>query len=372
MVKAGTLYWSEVIGGVRFCESLQTSDIDIAQGRRDQKQQHATEKNYAALYQTRTRKPYATIRNVMDAYLKAGQFVTRPRMSTIRENITNLRKVLGACGFSDGDSTAVLTPELLKKYFLHRREAGGDEKTDMRSVSTAVRSVRSIFAEWTKPNYKGLVLPDLEDFMKEKICDNPKKYYEMPDKDLVRRTIGAGRALGADRPELYAVWLLCYDLALRADEAAHCRWSWFEEERMGDGLAVYLRVIKRPGEDWQPKGRGGSVRVPLAVWGDLQRLRIPGELYVLPGAFPNTRRDLVIRSFSGWMRGLGWETGKAAHELRKLKGSFWRSKYGLDRCHDWIRHSSYQITIDYYAALPRYEEPCPMDSDLNHLALRSK
>jgi integrase len=64
------------------------------------------------------------------------------------------------------------------------------------------------------------------------------------------------------------------------------------------------------------------------------------------------------------MRGVGWSSHKwpkAAHELRKLIGSEWYTRYGVEVAAEWLGHADLKTTRDYYAALMRH--PDPIDPD---------
>ena len=73
--------------------------------------------------------------------------------------------------------------------------------------------------------------------------------------------------------------------------------------------------------------------------------------HILPGANVTERAKLVKRDFADWMRKVGWTTEKACHELRKIRGSEWYTKRGLEVACAWLRHADLSTTKRYYADL---------------------
>lgn len=93
-------------------------------------------------------------------------------------------------------------------------------------------------------------------------------------------------------------------------------------------------------------------------------LRKGSSLFIVPGASPRVRENLVKRDFATWMRGIGWDVAqhpKAAHELRKLMGSRWFTELGAEVAQAWLGHKDISTTCRFCAALTRQPEPLPMD-----------
>lgn len=316
----------------------------------------------AALCRSREAQAWATVGEICDAYEAAGAARNDPRARTRRNNVLALEKVLkdglgvnGARAVSAQSLTGDV-PQKFARVFLAEADPDGMESR-RRSVLSYMRQAASVFA--VRSDFKGLRLPaDLDEFCEARPVRAQKYVYRMPDPALYTPTIAAARALPADSA-LLAAWLCCYELGLRASEAVALRWDWIiVGRRVGHATDRWVHVCNRP--DFRTKGREGYVPVPAQVWAALQAFA--GGEYVLPGSSPTDRRNLVGREFAAWLRGQGWtETDKCAHELRKLRGSFWRGRYGLEMAHEWLRHSSYQTTLDYYASLPTQDEPMTLD-----------
>jgi integrase len=235
-----------------------------------------------------------------------------------------------------------------------RISVGADDQT-RRSVASNLRQARSVLrrALWEDYKQAGIRMPEsVSSFIDQFVTRVPKKRYEMPPATLYTPTIEAGRKLTGTRG---IIWTLAYDLGMRAGEIAAARWDWFEVDQTAAGPRVWMAIRRRA--DWAPKGTEGRVPVFPGVWARLEALRGAGSDYLVPGDTENAREDLVKRDFAEWMRGLGWETRMCAHELRKLRGSWWFARYGIERAYEWLRHANMQTTLDSYAKLPRQVEP---------------
>lgn len=367
-LRDGKFYVCVKFKGKRFIRLLphQTKTEAINEARRFVRAVRAGVWDEVEKCRTREEIPLANVGEVCDAHKAAAAARNFPRPRTVQNNILALEMVvklgLGVSG-ARSTSTLALTEALAGKFAAAFVRGVAPEKLESRrrSVLSYLRQARSVFAVGS--DFAALRLPDtLMAFRKARPVKAEKYRYRMPAPALYEPTIAAARALDPAAP-LLAAWLLTYELGLRAGEAMAVEWDWFEVgRRLGHSTEHWLHVCNRPG--FKVKGREGYVPVPARVWEALQAVRVVGREHVLPGKHATDRHNLVERQFSEWMRDLGWTTtDKAAHELRKLRGSFWRGKYGLEMAHEWLRHSSYQTTLDYYAGMPTREEPLSLDED---------
>jgi integrase len=208
--------------------------------------------------------------------------------------------------------------------------------------------------------YRDLALPKCVDEFRSRPSPRAMAVtYELPAADLRDRTIEAGRGLRAENPRLYIAFVLCYDLALRAGEAAAARWDWIRADSTGKYLDIIARV------DYRPKGRPRSVPISAEVMEHLsESLALSDGVHLLPGVTHTDREDLVKRELATWMRGLGWEETqypKAGHELRKLMGSRWYTERGAEVAQTWLGHKDISTTCRYYATLTRQPAPLSME-----------
>lgn len=252
-------------------------------------------------------------------------------------------------------TAADLSRQGLRDYAARMLERDGDTARTRRTVLSTMRQARACFSRWAMCAYedKGLIVPaSIEDWRSARILAAPAVRYRMPPEALVTQTVRAASDLEGP---MRVAWLLCYELGLRAGEAAAARWTWFRA--CDDGGAI-IELIRR--EDWRPKG--GERRVPVhpAVWAEIRALA-PSECeWVLGDGTEHARRSVVNRDLATWMRRLGWDRAtypKAAHELRKLAGSRWYTRLGPAVAREWLGHASIATTCAHYAALDSMPAP---------------
>jgi len=339
----------------------------------------STTERKEAMDETRTKVSTATIGKLIDRY-KTAAAASGIKKETVRDYINSLKVVIRTKHPGDPSNLpcTILTDDLVIAYrdsvLASRPKTKGAQDTARRTIQSTLTQARAVFAKWTYTDFKSLKLPNMDGFLRGGMVRAKIKKYELPAHHLIKKTVKAGRALrdpidGEDekaaalRQQLFLAFLLTYDLGLRAEEAVQCKRSWFRKDDQG---IHWLGVIHREDEEYDPK-TPRSIPVPALIYADLMELGCAAELL---GGSVTARRNLIQRSLAPWMRSLGWTRNKCAHELRKLRGSFWRSKYGLDRAHAWLGHSSYQTTLDYYAQLPDEPEPMAVDDDLEALRKR--
>lgn len=252
----------------------------------------------------------------------------------------------------------MLTRDLVKDYQLKQVSAARGEKAQIsarRTANSNMNKARAVFSGRAMEAYAGLVLPDLEGFLKcPAVLADTVQYVRRPT-ELVERTIRLGRELRNTDPDLYQCFLCSYDLALRANESANMRWEWLVKDRVG----WLVQVAMTP--DWKgPKGSQGSVSVSDEVAQQLLAWRQPGNPYVLPKSTHSARYKLVTCRFAGWMRSIGWDKEvykTCAHELRKLMGSRWYTVQGPAVASANLRHGNVAVTCKYYAVLDHRPAP---------------
>lgn len=295
---------------------------------------------------------HCTIGDLLAKYLEAVSFDGVPSMETARNNAQALRKIVSdALGIEpdkvDSRSTDVLTAELLEDWARMKIDPVKDDReaadSARRSVRSYIRQARSVFKRTVTRCYRNLSLPNMTEFLRVLPCSDPavvRQEYTPLELEILEKR---GAELKGAADDLYLVWLLGFNLALRAGEMAAARWSWFMES---DGIRQ-IHVCDRPAEGFYAKGFAGWVPVHDDVWAEIQRLRRPGDEYILPGGNDTNRYDLVNRTFATWMRAQGWTRRHCSHELRAYRGDKWRKELGADVCQDWMRHASIQTQSHY-------------------------
>lgn len=368
IVKRGnTYYLRAMVNRKRLYRSLGTSNVKEAHRRGRDILKAARAGRFEVLESSKAKSAFARLGGIVDSYLAAAQ-VRGIRPRTAQDYVSSLYHIvsIGAGHPNPAEaSTAILTRELVDVYVQARlNEANGDTvavERARRSITSSLRQGRALFSKWALAAYYDLTLPDLGPFMTAGNIRVDQVIYRLPPDRLVRNTIHLGKTLRDVDNDLYAVFLLCYGLALRAGEAAASQWSWM---RRGASGQVYFEIIKRDG--FKPKGKERQIPVSAEVLEGLEFLmtiRQPHDHnWILPRSRPSARLNLVKRTFSQWMRGIGWKAEKypkAAHELRKLMGSKWYTERGAEVAQAWLGHTNIATTCRFYAALTR--QPAPVD-----------
>jgi hypothetical protein len=338
----------------------------------------------------------ATIGEIIGAYRKMAADRNHPRPETVTVNCNALLHLVkkGASldeAGAERESAKVLTDDLLERYAsaMNAGKEGAARVSADRSIMSRIRAARSVFVLPHK--LKGCRLPPLKHFLKRNPVQEVAVQYTMPGADVCAATIKAGRELGniehrtsntEHRSEeecqaLARVWVLVYDLGLRAEEAAAAHGGWIIQQTDADGRVWRLMEIRdRPEENFQGKSsrsratRRRYIPIPEAVAVFLMEHPAPW----VPGSTVAAREQFVKRNFSAWLRGVHpyWEgQQKSAHELRKLRGCYWAKEFGLSQAHAWLGHSSYQTTLDHYNDQPLQPEPQRMWDEAFRLRWRA-
>jgi integrase len=323
---------------------------------------------WEAIQETKARQPTMTVGEAIAAFeQRAAQNYMRngrPRPETVTNYVSALRLVLRTAGIENPDAADLKRVDggvAMRYAAAVIADSPSLPDRARRTAASTLRNARAVFSRWKS----GIDAADaaVEAFCQAHAVEAPAVKYRFPAADLVAGTLAAGKALKEKQPDLYAAWVCCYYLGLRASEAAAAKWSWVRYVDRPDGArAAYLDIIRRDG--YAPKRSERSVPFAPSVGTALDSVRQPGQEYLLPGTTPTERLDLIRRRLASWMRGIGWsraEYPKAAHELRKLMGAEWYTRFGVEVACKWLGHTNIQTTHRYYADLTRHPDPIEME-----------
>jgi integrase len=362
----GMWYFTATIEGRRYFESLDTRDREVAAGRARAKREAIKGKKWDSLDSTRVKRQIATIGEICSAYETMMLDSGRIRTITCQTNVATLLRMVSAVENTENPravSSSVLTGKFAKRYAAILAPEGGGSKDGenriRRTIASNLVHARSMVRRklWEDFKHAGIQLPDLSSFLDQFVTKNPKLRYEMPPKELYEPTVKAGRALTGN---MALVWLMAYDLGMRAGEITAAKWDWIEKEDTPKGPRYWMVVKERP--DFTPKGISGKIPIFDGVYVKLMAHQKPGDTFILTADHATDREDLTKREFSKWMRDLGWTSQKCAHELRKLRGCWWFSRFGMERTYKWLRHANMQTTLDHYADLAIQDEPLMIET----------
>jgi integrase len=375
LTKRGTVWYvTAQVNGKRISKSLNTGDKTIASTRARQIIQAAKGEKWEVLKQVESRTlSTMTIGDLLRLYRSTAaqheRETGKPRPATVDSYCWSLCHIVSVGSHAHDPLLApisVLSPTLLESFVAQTVHMEGDHlasERDRRSAYSIIRSAKSVFSKWARPKLSGAGVPNVYDFLTCQAVDACKvRYHERPP-ELVERTVALARStLRTTRPAFYAVFLLCHDLGMRASEAFNAKWSWIRETKKDDKVRRYMDIIVRP--DYVPKGIEHAIPISSTIWEHLCAIRSSSLPWILPGDTVSEREDLIKRDFAAWMREIGWDARtypKAAHELRKLIGSEWYTRFGAEVASNWLGHADITTTCRYYAALTRHPDPIEIE-----------
>ena len=306
-----------------------------------------------ALSAAKSRAEWPSVASLFHAYAEAAAAERmrnhKPNAKTEAGNIAMMRQIVEASG-RDVERTSVdALPELAQVWAQKELDAGRKRIT----VGTMLRCSAAMFSRWARLHYRrnGFRLPpDVLDAW-PRVSPEPQRY-ELPAKELRDATLAAGKELVEARDDLALAFILCYHYAMSAADAARARFDWMKVVEGKDGPLDVMKYERHKTHRRADPPVELEIAAALRTWPGRN-----GRAFVLPGTATD-RYDLVTRSLSAWMRSLGWETGKCAHELRKLRCSEWATSNGIKWAARWIGDSEATAAAYYRDLLPE-EMPNP-------------
>jgi len=164
--RGGVYYVRAMVNGKRYFRSLSTSDKELAGMRARAFIKAAQGERFEALEQSKLRKDYATLRDVIGIYRRAA--ATRGiKDRTVGDYINSLAIIVHAlhAGSIEELSTCVLSRDLVEAYVesVIPDSSGDALKRDRarRSARSTLRQARAVFSRWAMDAYGDLKFPDL-------------------------------------------------------------------------------------------------------------------------------------------------------------------------------------------------------------------
>jgi integrase len=315
-----------------------------------------------ALGKTKLRQPKAsTLGEMFTVYRRIAGIASVER--TVGAVRCILRDVMGEMSEDQLNalSSSVLTGTLLRAYKAKCVDPAAPmddaKRTAITSCNSTIRQARSLCkkelightygmskAKGEDNLYKeeGITLPDLTSFLAVRLFEEPPHHFVPIPEDLMRKIWERLPELKENLPNVYLAFLLCECCGLRRGEAARARVSDIIAlpKRAGDNEEVrhVLRLgITKNGRPrlvpLDPRVRDEILAlakvVPMVTSSDMGAASKVEEAvdYILPGS--RTHRYLAtFESLGNWLKSLGWNRTKKAHELRKHFGSQIAEQFG--------------------------------------------
>ncbi len=410
--RGDVLYFRKRWKGKRIYRSLDTNNAKRAEAKAKEWIKLLQAGKFFETDDIKVRKGYPTIGTILDEYERAATIRAlsdgSPSEKTVRHYEYQihylLKKATNCQGKVENLCSSILTRKLVKDYIAAEEKglsaierlakkvtaASGQKRNELfeslvslknkvtadallddcegamrvlrqrksRSIHSILKNARAIFSPWAMDAYRDeFKLPNIHDFMTAASIKRAPYKYHSPPQELIDKTIEEGRKLRTSNPELYVVFCLCYDIAMRAGEATWASAHWLQERTVkhsnGKSETVCcMEITDRPSE-WAGPKHGSTRVVPLhrSIYDELKEI-IPAEGYLLPGSTAHARHKIIDKTFAAWMRKIGWNAfvyPKAAHELRKLMGSRWITEYpNPGVAQKRLGHKDLKTTIDFY------------------------
>lgn len=246
-------------------------------------------------------------------------------------------------------------------------EFAGDvvsQEAAKRGMNSTLAHAQSCFSRHALEDFHDMGLPaGVKDFaaalpVKARHQEDPVQVTDAK----VDEIMAALPALKLTDPAVWVAFQLMLWGGLRNIDCIHARRSWLSAE--GDGY----RLTMKPGDDYTPKGKSGSVFFAKVTIDAILSLSQPANFepadvtsarYLVPAASKTARSNALYRDLNAWLRGLGVgeESNKVAYRLRKKFLAILNDQQGREMARIAARHASQATTDAHYIGAPRMSQP---------------
>lgn len=250
---------------------------------------------------------------------------------------------------------AEITVERVERWKTLRlaKAAQGDkaQRSAKRTINSYIRCSRSLFSDRLRNSLKTLHWPDPLPFagVEFEKAGSMAYHSEIEPAKLVQ---AARRALQAQKPELYKIFLLGFMAGLRRGEIDGLEWPAFDWSR---GVLCIV-----PTDEMQLKTESSEGEVPLdpEVMSEFRTFHGKRSgTFVIESVRRTKRRPdqrvyrchALFKEMNAWLRQHGITTNKPLHTLRKELGAMVTTQHGIYAAKDMLRHSDISTTARHYA-----------------------
>ena len=321
--------------------------------------------DFVELERSKQRTSCVTIGAVCKAYreMASEEFAKhgQPRPATTDQNEQTLKRLAEKFGLDKNTSRIdEMTPDRVNAWITS--VCAGKEGDDLDRARTSawsqIAQAKSVWSEWTAPNYmsRNIKLPEcLFKWPKPKMNFAPS--YRRPPDELRKATMTWYDALPDASTPMWVAATLMIQLAMRPGDASNLKWDNIHNEGPGKYTLSYV----------PSKTRGRSAKPRTVAWpisAELYELlkKRGGPEYVIPGNSPTDRYEVYQSAINPAMRGIGWDEktyDKACYELRKLCVDAVYRNLGLERAVQ-ISGDNAATILRFYAD-PRVSGIAPVD-----------
>jgi integrase len=251
-------------------------------------------------------------------------------------------------GLPDKEARALPLKKLTKKML---REVKADSvrgivdkvtlQEKKRSYNTLLRNAKSVFSETAMAYYpENWSFEGLSFLRKEIFFNRVKKEYTLPATSLIEDTFKLMNEVDGDH---FVIMALGLHFGMRRKEIFYARRNWFDIDT--DRCAVCIQAEGK----FKPKNGLDGYTAGDANWGSKILEKSEGFDFLV-----TDRARIAEKTFkkvTDSLRDIGWTRQSPLHELRKLYGSYLATTKGLYVAQSYLRHTSPQVTSQYYAKL---------------------
>lgn len=324
----------------------------------------------------------ATLAQIWQAYPEiATQQGVQPAVA--RQNLNSLALLIRrGSDLADGAEVGhfgldALTAEIVYRFKAASlaRLAGKPEDeiaSGRRTANSILRQAKSVFTPHAREFYtiaKGVKLPaSILEFSKAPgFADTIKRDYRIPSDKILKATFAdlETRVRTEDVQVYIAAWM-ALGFGLRRSEIAAARVGWFVESEGKVRLELRSTIVRNSTTEKTSTKNGEQCPIVDPANGVMAKLapllkdRSPEEYLIATDKVAERTVD-VFERLTAWLRGHGWETEKATHELRAYGGCQVAMRDGIEAASKWLRHSSILVTQRHYG---RYLRPVVTDKAL--------
>lgn len=271
--------------------------------------------------------------------LKQYEGAADVRARTKKDCMYALRLITRECGLPETAGLNQLTQERVRNWLQSRIK--NDTDSARRTANSYLRQAKAVFTK----DLRSVYAINPPEFLEVPYLKVRPPQYRLPDQKLIDRTFAEAKELKDEDPSAYVAFILCACGGMRKGEAGHARWDWIQPNG--------IRITQ--GHGFRTKsGNDRMVWLDPDIIKEIEETRRDLSPYIIPGAMTE-RTEMVFRRLGAWMKGMGWNTQKKAHELRKYLGAQVATQAGLFAAQKMLGHSDPAITSRHYADI--IEEP---------------
>ena len=210
-----------------------------------------------------------------------------------------------------------------------------------RSYNTLLKNAKAVFSKTAMAYYpETWSFEGLSYLQKEIFFNRVKKSYTLPEVSLIKRTFELMNNLTGDQ---FTIMALAMHFGMRRKEIFYSKRNWLDIDE--DRCAI---CIEADG-NFKPKGGLAGYTAGSSGWGSKILKNSEGFDFLVTDRARGAEK--TMKKVTDAMRDIGWTRQSPLHELRKLYGSYLATTKGLYVAQSYLRHTSPQVTSQYYANL---------------------